>query len=652
MPVTKRKVNRKPLKKRKRKVKKNKKGKLRPRRVYQTNTGRFYIILGGKRQYIARGEKDIVKVVRLLVNAFKEQHDKKKTRKKRKRKKRIMQSSIPIPDNLRSFASAYQANSNELRDIDHKKDEAEKKLLRTEKKIDRKLKQLEDAKGKLMLEYGNKGKPNKDGSIKKITAKQVRDERKKKGQPDLPKPNINAIVEDMNDDLRRKTAELDNLQVAIANMGQEYDAMEKELYKLDLMKGEAEEAFHRAREDVQKADRDRSIAEDKAKKSRKLGKNEERNRLRSQRERDLLAEAEKKWIKGIKFSDLRKYYKQVFGVQPRNPSKAGLIDKFEKEGKMGQLKEKYDWNEVYRSVVDKSIQREFPGVPRTQKPSEPDSDSHTSDAHHFHNLTPSQQRSLKKAVSVQKQRINDGVESSILQTSSDEGRAPSDGGKATKAPKLPVRRDLTFEEIVKDKTAEDFEKHIDAIIDDSELSSVSTNYTTDYTTDGTTTGSGKKRRNGGLTDIQINQMMKSRFPSYVGTFAADEMKEIPIKKKMCFIINTQDRRVGDGHWVAVYIDCVKDKAIEYYDPFGEEPSKKFMKGLKPMIEKLNCDTYMKFKINRIKDQRASSTDCGWHSVNFLINRLKGKAFPEVTGYSDYVKGKRDVKSLKKKFDYI
>jgi hypothetical protein len=131
----------------------------------------------------------------------------------------------------------------------------------------------------------------------------------------------------------------------------------------------------------------------------------------------------------------------------------------------------------------------------------------------------------------------------------------------------------------------------------------------------------------------------------VGTFAADEMARIPIKKRMGFIINTNPRKRGDGHWVAVWIDCNKDKSIEYYDPFGEEPSKVFMKGLKPMIDALDCDTYLKFKVNRIANQRASSSNCGLHSMAFLIRRMKGEPFVDVSGYTDFKRGAKDVRMV-------
>lgn len=167
-------------------------------------------------------------------------------------------------------------------------------------------------------------------------------------------------------------------------------------------------------------------------------------------------------------------------------------------------------------------------------------------------------------------------------------------------------------------------------------------------------GDGMHLSGKGLTDMQINQMMK-RYKRYMGTFASDEMKQIPVKRQMGFIINTQPRSKGKGHWVACYIDTLKDMSVEYYDSFAQEPSNAFLVGLKAIVDKLKPSIYLKFKVNRIKEQKINSSDCGYHSMNFLINRFNGASFKECSGYNQYAKGVRDVNNLKqrfKKFDYI
>lgn len=165
---------------------------------------------------------------------------------------------------------------------------------------------------------------------------------------------------------------------------------------------------------------------------------------------------------------------------------------------------------------------------------------------------------------------------------------------------------------------------------------------------------GEGKGSDGLTDRQINTMMK-KFKKYSGCWGADEMAQIPIKKQMGFIINTQPRSKGNGHWVACYIDAVKGMSVEYYDSFAGQPSKTFLKGVKVIIDQLDPSVYLKFKVNKIKEQKVSSGDCGWHAISFLQNRFKAVPFVECTGYSDYKKGLKDVKKVKKifpKFDYI
>lgn len=159
-------------------------------------------------------------------------------------------------------------------------------------------------------------------------------------------------------------------------------------------------------------------------------------------------------------------------------------------------------------------------------------------------------------------------------------------------------------------------------------------------------GAGYKHE--GLTDLEINEMMR-KYKLFVGTFAADEMNKILPKKRFGFIINTEPRQKGDGHWVACYIDVMKDMSVDYYDSFGNDPNEIFLIGLKEIIDKLNPDVYLKFKINKIKEQRATSSNCGWHCMAFLINRFNGVPFKECTGYSDYAKGMKDVKQMKEKF---
>jgi Ulp1 family protease len=104
-----------------------------------------------------------------------------------------------------------------------------------------------------------------------------------------------------------------------------------------------------------------------------------------------------------------------------------------------------------------------------------------------------------------------------------------------------------------------------------------------------------------------------------------------------------------SHWVAVYIDALKDKAIEYYDSYGRDPPKQFLKQLKALIEKIRPDTYLKLKINKVVDQRANSNTCGFHSIKFLLDRYANKPWKECTGWSNISKAEKDAYRMKKKY---
>jgi len=147
---------------------------------------------------------------------------------------------------------------------------------------------------------------------------------------------------------------------------------------------------------------------------------------------------------------------------------------------------------------------------------------------------------------------------------------------------------------------------------------------------------GGKKLKDGLSDVQINQIME-HYPHYLGTIAIDEFKNkiLPLikqKSKGCFIINTKRRGEGIGHWIAIYFDG--KKSIEYFDSYGEDPSKQMLQYIQMIADKLNSDTYLKLKVNKVKHQNNTSLHCGPHAIKFLIARMRGNSFKDATGYDD------------------
>ena len=156
---------------------------------------------------------------------------------------------------------------------------------------------------------------------------------------------------------------------------------------------------------------------------------------------------------------------------------------------------------------------------------------------------------------------------------------------------------------------------------------------------------------GGLWDYQIESMMKG-VPNFQGCIAADEVEKLPPNKNMSFIMNLSPTNKSGSHWVACHMDTDNDREIDYYDSFGEEPSIDFLKQMKTLVNKIKPATYLKFKTNKIVDQRANSDTCGWHCMRFILDREHGVPFKETTGYSNVKQGEEKVKKLKEKFGFI
>ena len=161
-------------------------------------------------------------------------------------------------------------------------------------------------------------------------------------------------------------------------------------------------------------------------------------------------------------------------------------------------------------------------------------------------------------------------------------------------------------------------------------------------------------KNKGLNTKQINNIMRYN-KKYIGCFPANFNKYLPerIPNKCGFIMNTDDDKKAGSHWVAVYID--KNSEINYYDSFGREPTKDFMKRLNKLISKIKPNTYLKMKINKIKDQKSTTNNCGFFCCKFLIDRFNNKPFRECSGYDNSIKGESDIQKIINKypsFNYI
>lgn len=166
----------------------------------------------------------------------------------------------------------------------------------------------------------------------------------------------------------------------------------------------------------------------------------------------------------------------------------------------------------------------------------------------------------------------------------------------------------------------------------------------------------------GISNFDIDKIMK-RYPEYLGTIASDEIPSLIPKVKPhsrgAFVMNLDKHNQKGSHWVAIFYDARPhgSMSIDYFDPLADPPTKSFMKDMKALSNKLNADTYLKFKQNHIKKQSDRSDNCGYFSTEFLINRFRNRPFSACSGYDDHVKGERDIEAFKKRlnikpFQYI
>jgi hypothetical protein len=97
----------------------------------------------------------------------------------------------------------------------------------------------------------------------------------------------------------------------------------------------------------------------------------------------------------------------------------------------------------------------------------------------------------------------------------------------------------------------------------------------------------------GLWDDQIEGYM-IQFDKYgwKGVYSVNELNEIPVSKKMSFIMNLSPDYKKGTHWVAIYIDAKKDMSVEYFDSFGRDPNEETLKGIKEIVDKIHSNVYL------------------------------------------------------------
>ena len=154
----------------------------------------------------------------------------------------------------------------------------------------------------------------------------------------------------------------------------------------------------------------------------------------------------------------------------------------------------------------------------------------------------------------------------------------------------------------------------------------------------------------GLYDTQIHKIMENKAKRFVPVIMSDEIPTLlpyvsPKTKEFGFIINSTSSKTTGQHWRAVFID-VPNSEIDYYDSLVSQPTKEFLRDIKLLVDKINPNTYMKLKINMIKQQSDTSENCGFYCCKFLIDRFKNKTFKFASGGDKSDIGEYEIEKFK------
>ena len=153
-----------------------------------------------------------------------------------------------------------------------------------------------------------------------------------------------------------------------------------------------------------------------------------------------------------------------------------------------------------------------------------------------------------------------------------------------------------------------------------------------------------------LSTIDINKVMKqyeNKYKDflfigpvprdcYMGSSLSCELTNLRLDKlikykiyKLGIVYNLDYSYMSGSHWVAVYLD-IDDKSVTYYDSYGHKPPAEIQGLMDNFKYKLaGMGIKIKDKFNNKRHQYGGS-ECGIYSMNYIIERLKGKKHYEIT----------------------
>lgn len=154
-----------------------------------------------------------------------------------------------------------------------------------------------------------------------------------------------------------------------------------------------------------------------------------------------------------------------------------------------------------------------------------------------------------------------------------------------------------------------------------------------------------------INKVLVQYQKKYKDFLFLGTVPIDfddlfkEFKKIKIEQlmnnninKLGVVFNLDPHWKGGSHWVCMFAEL--PHSIEYFDSYGDENDndgkppqeiQTFMDRLSGQIDKKGGGEGKAVqKYNRVRHQFANS-ECGVYSLNYIIERLSGRSFEDITG---------------------
>ena len=153
-----------------------------------------------------------------------------------------------------------------------------------------------------------------------------------------------------------------------------------------------------------------------------------------------------------------------------------------------------------------------------------------------------------------------------------------------------------------------------------------------------------------LYNDEIAKIIKKRVGKVVPVIPSDKVKYLKdyVKrgdKTFAAVINTNPSESDGtgqdgfqvGHWRAIFVDNRDDfPSIEFFDPLVSMPEKELVIELKKIAKKMNPERMFLYKENRLQRQAKEASTCGYHTAQFVDDRMNGESWCSATGYDDFI----------------